>query len=218
MRPAPMNRETAHVFVRETIRVGILNGLLPGGSRLDQSDLAAQLDVSATPVREALGDLTSDGLVQIDPHRGAIVCTLNVEDVEEIYLMRRQLEPLAVELAAPAITPADIEAARSFHQAMSGDPDAASWVELNRKFHMALYTPCGRPRLLATIQKLQDGSVMAVSSNILAAPARRQGANDDHSTLIDYMEAGDVERATAVILDHITASLQVMRQRSETGQ
>lgn len=207
LRPAPRNRETAHVFVRETIRMGILNGLLPGGSRLVQSDLAEQLEVSTTPVREALRDLASEGLIQIDPHRGGIVCQLDRQDVEEIYLIRQHLEPLAIQLAAPNIGPGDIERARTFHEAMSSVPDSAAWVELNRKFHMALCTPCNRPRLLATLQKLQDGSVMAVSSNIQVAAFRRQ-ANLEHGELIDALEVGDVEKATAVMLEHISVSLR----------
>ncbi len=209
-----MNRETAHVFVRETIRMGILNGLLAGGARLVQSDLAAQLEVSTTPVREALRDLASEGLIQIDPHRGGIVCQLDVDDVEEIYLIRQHLEPLAIELAAPNITPADIEVARGLHEAMSSAPDSAAWVELNRKFHMALCTPSNRPRLVATIQKLQDGSVMAVSSNIKVASSRRQ-ANREHGQLVDALEAGDVERATAVMLEHISHSRHSMRESSK---
>lgn len=216
MRPAPMNRETAHVFVRETIRMGILNGVLPGGSRLVQSDLAAQLDVSTTPVREALRDLASEGLIKIDPHRGGIVCQLDRDDVEEIYLIRKHLEPLAIELAAPNITAADIERARSLNEAMSAAPDSAAWVELNRQFHMTLCTPCNRPRLLATIQKLQDGSVMAVSSHIQVASYRRN-ANVEHDHLIDAMEAGDVERAKAVMLQHINASLRSV-QKSASAQ
>lgn len=211
MRPAPVTRETAHVFVRETIRMGILNGLLPGGFRLVQSDLATQLEVSTTPVREALRDLASEGLIQIDPHRGGIVCHLDRKDVEEIYLIRQYLEPLAIELAAPNLTADDIEQARAMHEAMSLAPDSAAWVELNRKFHMTLCTPCDRPRLLATLQKLQDASVTAVSSNIRVAPFRRQ-ANLEHGQLVDALEAGDVEKATAVMLEHITVSLRSTKQ------
>lgn len=190
--------------------MGILNGTLPGGSRLVQSDLAAQLDVSTTPVREALRDLASEGLIRIDPHRGGIVCQLDRDDVEEIYLIRQHLEPLAIELAAPLITPDDIALARSLHDAMSSAPDSAAWVDLNRQFHMALYTPCNRPRLLATIQKLQDSSVMAVSANIQVASFRRQ-ANREHGQLIDALEAGDVTTATKVVLQHIAVSIRATK-------
>lgn len=211
VRPAPMNRETAHVFVRETIRMGILNGLLPGGSRLVQSDLAAQLEVSTTPVREALRDLASEGLIQIDPHRGGIVCQLDLDDVEEIYLMLQHLEPLAIRLAAPNLTPDDIAKARELHEAMSAAPDSAAWVELNRKFHMALCKPSNHPRLVATIQKLQDGSVMAVSTNIQVASSRSE-ANKEHGQLIDALEVGDVDRAVEVVLEHISHAHLSTRQ------
>jgi DNA-binding GntR family transcriptional regulator len=210
MRSTSMNRETAHVFVRETIRMGILNGILPGGSRLVQSDLAAQLEVSTTPVREALRDLASEGLIKIDPHRGGIVCQLDIDDLKEIYLIREHLEPLALSMAAPNITPEVIAEARELHEAMSEAPDSAAWVELNRKFHMTLCTPCNSPRLLGILQQLQDGSVMAVSSNIQVAGFRRQ-ANIEHGQLVDAVAVGDVDKATSIMLEHINVSVRAMQ-------
>ena len=76
-------RQTAHEYVREVLRRSILNGDLPGGSRLVQAELAATLEVSTTPIREALRDLASEGLVRFDPHRGAVVTELDDEDLRD---------------------------------------------------------------------------------------------------------------------------------------
>src|SRR5690242_7828107 len=85
-------RRTAHEFVRESLRRAILRGDLTGGERLIQADIAATLEVSTTPVREALRDLAAEGLISLDRHRGGVVRGLNWEDMEEIRKIRHQLE------------------------------------------------------------------------------------------------------------------------------
>src|SRR5688500_20338979 len=87
------NRQTAHEFVRETLRKAILRGDLPGGSRLVQADIAARLKVSTTPVREALRDLATEGMITLDPHRGGVVRELNWDDMQEIVMIRHALGP-----------------------------------------------------------------------------------------------------------------------------
>ena len=82
-------RQTAHEYVREVLRRAILSGDIPVGSRLVQAELATTLEVSTTPVREALRDLASEGLIQFDPHRGAVVSELSGEELQEIYEIRR---------------------------------------------------------------------------------------------------------------------------------
>ena len=91
-RPNP----TAHSYVLERLRRAILDGDLPGGTRLRQVELASEFAVSITPVREALRDLAGEGLVVFDPHRGSTVRRLDLEEVREIYEMRIALEPIMV--------------------------------------------------------------------------------------------------------------------------
>jgi DNA-binding GntR family transcriptional regulator len=80
--------QTAHEFARATLRHAILTGQIPGGSRLVQTDLAAQLSLNTTPVREALRDLATEGLIRFDPHRGAVVHRLTQREVDEVYRIR----------------------------------------------------------------------------------------------------------------------------------
>lgn len=195
-------RETAHVFARETLRMAILNGLLPGGFHLVQSDLAAELAISTTPIREALRDLAAEGLVHIDAHRGAIVRELDTADYDEIQLIREQLEPLAMKLALPAITDGEIAAARSIHEQMCAGPDLATFVELNRRFHSQLYRPCQRPRLVSIVQQLQDEAVMASSANVNIATIRRK-ACAEHGQILEAVAARDVERTLELLGEHI---------------
>ena len=196
------------MYVRETIRLLILNGDLPGGTRLVQSDLARQLDVSTTPVREALRDLASEGLIRIDAHRGAVVSELDQDDLEEVYQIRQLLEPLAVELAFPQMTQEALDRATELHEAMSAAPHSAAWVQLNRDFHMTIYEMSGRPRLVALLRSLQDASVMALSAKLQEIPSLRTVAIAEHGQLLDALRAGDLEGAKAVILEHVTLSIR----------
>lgn len=200
--------QTAHVFARETIRVAILNGQLRGGARLVQSDLASQLQVSTTPVREALRDLASEGLIRIDPHRGGVVCELDADDLKEVYEIRLHLEPLVLQLAMAGMTNEVLDHAAELHDAMNAAPDSAAWVQLNRDFHMALYEVANRPRLLSMVRSLQDASVMAVSARLRRDPDQRRTANAEHGQLLEAMRDRDLETAKSVIHEHLTMSVR----------
>ncbi len=200
--------QTAHVYVRETIRTAILNGQLAGGTRLVQSDLAAQLNVSTTPVREALRDLASEGLIRIDPHHGGVVSELDADDLREVYQIRQRLEPLALEIAMPLITDEIVERCEALHKQMCDSPNSADWVNLNRQFHMTIYEASDQHRLVAMIGSLQDASVMAVSTRIQGLPAVRDEANNEHGDLIDALRDRDLERAQDVILHHLALSVR----------
>ena len=188
--------------------MAILNGQLAGGTRLVQSDLATQLQVSTTPVREALRDLASEGLIRIDAHRGAVVSELDEADLKEVYQIRRRLEPMAIEMAMPRLTDEVLERAGELHAAMSAAPNSASWVQLNREFHMTIYEVSNQHRLVTLIRSLQDASVMAVSARLLRRSEVRTLANDEHGQLLDALRDRDLERATAIILHHVTLSVR----------
>ncbi|MGI9604857.1 MAG: GntR family transcriptional regulator [Acidimicrobiales bacterium] len=208
LQPASGGRQTAHVYVRETVRGAILNGQLAGGTRLLQSELAAQLEVSTTPVREALRDLASDGLIRIDPHHGGVVSEFDGDDLREVYQIRQRIEPLALELAMPLITDEILDRCEELHDAMSAAPSSAAWVQLNREFHMTIYEASNQHRLVTMVRSLQDASVMAVSARVQGLPQARDAANKEHADLIEALRAGDLEGATAVMLHHLTMSIR----------
>ena len=206
--PAPSaSRQTAHEFVRETIRQAILSGDIPSGTRLVQADLAEQLEVSTTPVREALRDLASEGLIQFDAHRGGIVHEISNEELQEVYDLRMLLEVEAMRLAAAKITPDQLAQARAIHERMLSDPWSAAWVTLNRDFHLTIYAAAQSPRLLAILKGLLDASVMYVSAASMQKPALRERANKDHAAILDALEAHDVEKAA----EHIAAHMNIPR-------
>jgi DNA-binding GntR family transcriptional regulator len=178
--------------------------------------LAAMLDVSTTPVREALRDLATEGLVQFDPHRGAIVTELSTEDVHDIYEIRRVLEPLAMRQAVPKVSDALLVRLRRLHQGMVDEPYSADWVDRNRVFHMAIYETAASPRLAAIIRNLQDASVMYIGSSLKQKPELREEANHGHADILDALESRDVEAAVKALDEHLLTSINAYDSRTDT--
>src|SRR5690606_28953047 len=108
----------------------ILTGQLRGGKRLVQADLANRFGVSTTPVREALQELASEGVVRLDPHRGAVVSEFSKHDLMEIFELRRVLEPIVMRLALPEFGAAELETLRTLCRQMEATRDVARWVQL----------------------------------------------------------------------------------------
>lgn len=200
-------RQTAHEFARDVLRRAILNGDLTGGTRLVQAELAATLEVSTTPVREALRDLAAEGLVRFDPHRGAVVQELSAEELHEIYQIRRLLEPVAMRQVVPNMTEALLARLRKLHQRMLDEPHSAAWVDFNRAFHLAIYEAAASPRLAAIIRSLQDASVMYIGASLQLVPGLREEANHDHAAILDALERRDTGAAVEAILHHLTVSI-----------
>lgn len=210
----PASRMTAYEYVLGVLRRAILNGELESGARLVQADLAAMLDVSTTPVREALRDLATEGLVQFDAHRGAIVSELSADEVQQIYEIRMVLEPLAMRQAVPNVTEALLERLRKLHESMSAEPNAVDWVDRNRVFHMAVYEASSSPRLASIIRNLQDASVMYIGAFLHQKPELRTEANHDHADILEALENRDVEAAVAALEKHLLTSINAYESQS----
>ncbi len=208
------NRQTAHEFVRNVLRRAILSGELRGGTRLVQADLASMLEVSTTPVREALRDLASEGLIRFDPHRGAVVQELSGEELREIYMIREILEPFALRLAVPKVTPELLDRLRELHEKMASEPHSAEWVDANRNFHLAIYEAAGHPRLSALIKGLEDASVMYIGASLKDVEGLRETAVHDHGEILAALENGDADAAVEAVLTHLGLAIKAFEARS----
>nr|WP_242431940.1 GntR family transcriptional regulator [Burkholderia ambifaria] len=180
----------------------ILEGELAEGSPIRQDDVAAQLGVSKIPVREALMRLQSEGLVKFTPNVGAVVATLTVMDYIEMLDMRLALECRALELAVPNMASVDISRARellsAYHSAMTDQ----EWSDLNAQFHDTLYAPSNRPRLLATINSVQEHMGRLLRLRVTMA-AQHERSHDEHVKLLEACERGDVKDAVRLLRKHI---------------
>ena len=208
--PSPERSRTTHEFVARDIAQRILSGQLQGGQRLLQSELATKLEVSTTPVREALRDLTNAGLVDFDPHRGAVVHEPDRKEMEEIYELRLILEPLAIGRSVTQLDAHELEAARVVNQLMEEADDFASWAILNRQFHELLTRACGSRTLTAIVGNLSDRSAIYVARSLVNDPKARERGDREHGQLLDAFARGDVAGVEATMRKHLEATRSVL--------
>ena len=190
--------QTAYVELKKRI----LEGQLPEGAPIRQDDIAAQLGISKIPVREALIRLQSEGLVKFTPNAGATVATLTVADYIEMLDMRLALECRALELAVPNMVASDITNARQLLAAYNSAMTDQQWSDLNVRFHEALYSPADRPRLIATIQSVQEhmGRLLRLRVTMAAEHTR---SHEEHVKILDACERGDAKEAVRMLRKHI---------------
>jgi DNA-binding GntR family transcriptional regulator len=208
---------TTHVYVRDTLREAILNGTLSGGTRLIQADLAAQLDVSITPIREALRDLAGEGLVVFDPHRGSRVRSLDLDEVRELYEMRIALEPLMVRRVMATITPEQLDRAEELYRRLEKTKNVEEWSELNREFH-ALFTIDDKESRLATVLSgLRDSASMYVKLSLSTSADRLGESNAEHAKLIELYRARDTKRAINLTVQHLRETLATIEEAHQNS-
>lgn len=191
-------------FVSSSLRRSILTGELAGGTRLALTDLAALFDVSTTPVREALRELSFEGLVSLDSYRGGVVTAVSRPEVEEIVRIRQVLEPMAVEEAVAGMTPEILDQAEDILREMASSHDWDTWIHGNRAFHQKIYQAAASRRLVSLIKTLQDTTVVFVSATLRRSPLLKETATADHEAMLQAARDRDAKRLVTVTLRHLT--------------
>ena len=189
--------QTLQEAVYLALRRSLIDGTFRPGQRLRQDTLATQLGVSTMPVREALRRLEAEGLVNISPRRGATVSDLRAEELEEIFLLRVSLEPLAARLGVPNLTHADLDQMRHTLEAIDdankrGEP--AQFLRLDRQFHSVLNDAARRPLLATFITTLWNRSDPYRRASVFHSNRALQ-AQDEHRELLRACENRDAEAA-----------------------
>lgn len=195
---------TATDYVSDSLRRSILNGDLVGGTRLSLAEIASTFEVSTTPVREALRELSFEGLVRIDSYRGGVVTEVSKEEVEEIVRIRSVLEPMAAAEAVAGMTPKIMGEAQAILDEMAASDSWDVWVQGNRAFHRKLYEAASSRRLVSLIKSLQDTQVVFVSATLRKSPILKETATRDHNDMMDSIRSGDVDRLVGITLRHLT--------------
>ena len=154
---------TATDYVSDSLRRSILNGDLVGGTKLSLVEIASTFDVSATPVREAMRELSFEGLVTIDSYRGGVVTAVTRPEVEEIVRIRQVLEPIAARESVAGMTPVILAEAQAILDEMAASGSWDVWVQGNRAFHRKVYEASPSRRLVSLIKSLQDTQVVFVT-------------------------------------------------------
>lgn len=204
-------RRTAHANVVEALRQAILNGSLEAGSPLVLTDLSNALGVSKTPIREAIRDLSGEGLVDFDSFRSSIVHTPTMAEAQEIYEMRLLLEPLSVRRSVGHITSEALNRAEALQQQMVGVEDVGVWIALNRDFHVLLTD--GTSLLNDMIVTLRNRSALQVAWSLTGRPHLMKAANADHAAIVDAYRQEDEEVAVTATKHHLRATLEAIESQ-----
>ncbi|KAA9108047.1 GntR family transcriptional regulator [Microbacterium rhizomatis] len=205
---------TGHALVDEIaakIRARIMSGDIPIGAQLRQAELASDFGVSRTPVREALRQLQTGGLIDVVPNRGAVVRVPAPWEVREAYEVRAELEALAAARAVDRISADDLERLRVANQEMFDhpltSPDDVSGAESRREndvFHNTITTVSANQRLARSIDEINETFPRNVSAQLLVGDPRHREENyREHLRIIEAIAAGDAELAGREMREHV---------------
>lgn len=189
----------------EAIEERIATGVYAPGCRLDEVELAEEFKVSRTPVREALIQLASMGLIELRPRRGAIVREIPPHRLCEMFEVMAELESMCARLAARRITPAQIEALRHAHQACEAARDAHNpddYYHLNEDFHRAIYAASHNGFLAEEATSLHR-QLRPYRRLQLRVRNRMSVSYSEHQGIVDAIVAGDAELAAERIRAHV---------------
>lgn len=191
-----------------SLREEILSGAIAAGSRLGEADIAGRLSVSRTPVREALSRLAAEGLVELQPNRGARVATWSAAELSEIFELRLRLEPYAVRQAVPNLAAEQLDELHTMAREMVrvGKPgrnqDLSAIFELNRRFHGLCIEAAGNPPLAAALRGVTHAAVVHQNFHHYAPDALRRSLNH-HLEIVAAARAGDAGWAEAIMQAHL---------------
>ena len=192
----------------DAIRARILSGAIAPGDRLREIALADEMGLSRTPVREAMRRLEQDGLVEHVPHRGAIVRTLDPQQVTELYLIREVLEGTAARLAAQQASAAEVEALRALLATQPGEAEDAGGVEASRRnavFHRAIRDAAHNRFLLRAMEGV-TASLALLGPTTLGMPGRIPEAAAEHAAILEAIAGRDGDAAEAAARAHIRSA------------
>ena len=216
-----LQRQTVASMTLDALRDGILHGHYAEGEPLRQDALADELGVSRIPIREALRQLETEGLVTFNPHRGAIVSSLSLDEIEEVFDLRASIESDLLRRAIPHLTTHQLDQADDVLERYAvalRTGEVAKWGVLNWQFHASLYAPAARPVTMNIVQRLHQQSDRYLRMQ-LALTHGETRANEEHRAIAAAARAHDTKRACQLVRDHIAGAgrslLAFLRERRE---
>lgn len=204
----PLQRPTLAQMTLQAVRERILGGTYAEGDPLRQDAIAEELGVSRIPVREALRQLEAEGLVSFHPHRGAVVSSLSLDEIEEVFSLRAMVEGSLLRTAVSALDDDDLaradELLARYDQALAAH-EVASYGELNWQFHSTLYAPADRPITMGIVQRLHQQADRYLRMQ-LALTHGEDRASQEHRGILEAAASGDADHATLLLKRHIAGA------------
>ncbi|MDR3229983.1 MAG: GntR family transcriptional regulator [Synergistaceae bacterium] len=201
-------------LVYEYLKNAIGSGEISSGERLNESELAVKLNVSRTPIREAIRMLEADGLVESLPRRGVVVRNIDISEIIEIYMIRQALEVMVFRSAALRITPEELEKARRCIQEAESRLTGKKLEEyflINELFTNTIVEAGRLPRVKQLIASYRD-QLRRYRKVTLSDPGRQQEVIRQHSEILGAIEAREIERVGALVFEHLEGALEVCKR------
>ncbi len=230
---AAEDRRTLVDMLAATLQARMLSGELVSGTRLRQEALADEFGVSRTPIREALRKLQASGLVDLQPHRGALVRAPSAREIRDAYEVRAELEGLAAELAAQRVQQRQLdglhEAQAEFRETLArmmqvrSDPGAAApdeeiarWRRANDNFHQLIQEAAANDVLVATLAHLHRSFPRDLTSIVLGESAKLLAENvHEHEAILDALEHRNAAAARKLMARHVRHAGRLVTLRFE---
>lgn len=222
MKNTPLRLERPQLLtdmVLARLRQAIVDGQLALGEQVSEAQLAQQMGVSKTPVREALARLSRDGLVQIHPQRGTFVFSMSPREVGEICRFREVLETTALELAMQHDCDALVADLDDNVARMGRAQKARDWrgiSHLDHAFHQAIVDRCDNGYVKQAYQSIAS-KIGALRARLPDENERVGHCRDNHAAIVRLVRGGDARKAAAALAGHIRDTLASYRAASEPG-
>jgi DNA-binding GntR family transcriptional regulator len=212
----PTNLATA---VASHLREQIISGTLDAGARVNETRVMQELALSRSPVREALRILEAEGLVTLEPHRGAVVRPLSEDELREIFDARLMLETHALRaaargLAAEALAPVAAAAREARARLTAGS--VAGWYEASLRLHDALVALGGNRHVTRLYEELKV-SLRRYQVGVVGMPRQAERSQREHEAIVAALARGDVEAATTALGAHIAGVADALLERRTAG-
>lgn len=198
-------RTGLHEQVAQRLRQMLVEGEIAPGAKLNERELAERLNVSRTPLREAIKRLAAEGLVELLPNRGAVAVSLTEADVQNTFEVMAGLEAQSGELAAQRITPQELDEIRAMHFEMMAAytrRDLSAYYALNARIHNAINAAAKNP-VLASVYEQVNARLQALRFRSNQDGEKWKRAMKEHETMIDALAAHDSAAMREVLLSHL---------------
>jgi len=212
--------ETLANSVCQYLENAILDGRLEAGTRLIERDLAERFKVSRPPVREAIRQLNTEGLVKIVPRKGAVVARISAKDVEEIYGVKILIEGFAARETAKKITEAELKRLKSLIDKMGLQierENVSRYVKLAEEFHDLINKAAGNDKLYDIYKRLSK-QIICHKINYLSFSRGLRRSFEEHKKILETPSQRDPDRVESCIKQHIKYAQEVLTMRIKRSE
>ncbi|MCG8484941.1 MAG: GntR family transcriptional regulator [Clostridia bacterium] len=191
------------LIIFEELKKQILTSEILPGTQLKQQSIAEKFNVSSIPVREAIKHLEAAGLVDVVQRRGAIVKSMDINEILRMNDIRYNIEPLALSWAIPNLVPEEIDKVRKLNEKNLHEEDSVQRVQRNKEIHLTLLRPAHFEPLIKFIESLYNGMILCAQIQVLLE-SDKETAFAEHEKIIGYCEKFQVHEACSSLKDHIS--------------